>query len=239
MTMIDIGDQRMARSFFRTARTAADETGDRALRAWVAVREALVPLYYGDPREASSQARAAGDLAGRTPCVAGVMAPVIEARAFARMAGAGKREALDRTKAVLERARAAFGQLPAADRSDTAFGYTERQLCFHEGDVLVTMGDHRSAEEVLSRSLRLYPVTEFLDRSLVQLGQARCRLASGEPDEAMRLSHDAISCLPREHRAEILVRTARSIVESVQARGVGAAAAREHAGALWLTPRAC
>jgi hypothetical protein len=45
MAMINLGDQRLARSFFRTARTAADETGDRRLRAWVAAPEALAPLY--------------------------------------------------------------------------------------------------------------------------------------------------------------------------------------------------
>ena len=50
MIMINVGDQRLARSFFRTARTAADETGDRHLRAWVAVREALAPLYLRQPR---------------------------------------------------------------------------------------------------------------------------------------------------------------------------------------------
>jgi hypothetical protein len=74
MIMVNVGDQRLARSFFRTARTAADETGDRHLRAWVVVREALAPLYYGNPAEASALARAGADLAGRNPCVAGVMA---------------------------------------------------------------------------------------------------------------------------------------------------------------------
>ncbi|URN05944.1 hypothetical protein LUW74_23320 [Actinomadura madurae] len=49
LIMINLGDHRLARSFFRTARTAADETGDRQLRAWVTVRESLVPMYYGDP----------------------------------------------------------------------------------------------------------------------------------------------------------------------------------------------
>lgn len=38
MIMINLGDHRLARSFFRTGRTAADETGDRALRAWVTAR---------------------------------------------------------------------------------------------------------------------------------------------------------------------------------------------------------
>src|SRR5580693_1164889 len=89
MTMIDLGDQRLARSFFSTARTAADETGDRHLRAWVAIREAFVPLYYGDPAQAAAAARASADIAGHQPCVAGVMAPVLEARALARLARAG------------------------------------------------------------------------------------------------------------------------------------------------------
>ena len=88
MTMIDVGDQRLARSFFSTARTAADETGDRQLRAWVAVREALVPLYYGDPAQAAAAARASADLAGQRPCVASAMAPIVEARALARLARA-------------------------------------------------------------------------------------------------------------------------------------------------------
>src|SRR4029077_15605390 len=102
MIMIDVGHQRLARSFFRTARTAGDETGDRQLRAWIAVREALVPLYYGDPAEAVALGRAGGGpargaegvalaragagLAGRNVCVAAAMAPVMEARALARVA---------------------------------------------------------------------------------------------------------------------------------------------------------
>ncbi|MCQ0009562.1 XRE family transcriptional regulator [Actinomadura madurae] len=67
LIMINLGDHRLARSFFRTARTAADETGDRQLRAWVTVRESLVPMYYGDPREALHLARKAQDLAGPHP----------------------------------------------------------------------------------------------------------------------------------------------------------------------------
>jgi hypothetical protein len=145
MIMINVGDQRLARSFIRTARTAADETGDRHLRAWVVVREALAPLYYGNPAEASALARAGADLAGRNPCVAGVMAPVIEARALA---------------------------WAAARREDAAFGYTERQLLFHEGDTRVMLGDHRGAEKAFAWSQDLYAPDEILDRSLIGVGLA-------------------------------------------------------------------
>ena len=232
MTMIDIGDQRMARSFFRTARTAADETGDRALRAWVAVREALIPLYYGDPREAISLARTGADLAGRSQCVAGVMAPVAEARALGRLAAQGKSGVLTRARASLDRAEDGLDALPAGQRADTAFGYTERQFLFHKGDALVSLGDHAGAEAAFGQSLRLYSPTEFLDRSLVMLGQARCKLEADEPEEALRVSRSTLLDLPREHRAEIVVHAARALGETVAARHGNVPAVREYREAL-------
>jgi hypothetical protein len=235
MTMINIGDQRLARSFFRTARMAADETGDRHLRGWVTVRESMVPLYYGDPGEAILLARAGGDLAGRSSCVASVMAPVMEARALARLASAGHgsvRTTLGQAKAALDRARLAFGGLAAEVRRDTAFGYTERQLLFHEGDALVALGDHEGAESAFGLSLQMYSRAEVLDRSLIVLGQARCRLEADEPEEALRLSRDTVLGLPRQHRSALVVRAARTLGESVAAEHGDLPAVREYRDAL-------
>jgi hypothetical protein len=236
MIMINVGDQRLARSFFRTGRAAADETGDRPLRAWMAVREALVPLYYGDPAEASSLARAAAGLAGRNPCVAAAMAPVLEARALAwaaaRRDDSSAGPALRRVTTLLDRGHEALARLPAAERSDTAFGYTERQLLFHEGDTRVMLGDHKGAEKAFTWSLDLYPPDEILDRSLISLGLARCRLEANEPAEALRMSRDTVLAVPREHRSEIMVHTARSLGETVAARHGEARAVREYREAL-------
>lgn len=236
MIMINVGDQRLARSFFRTARTAADETGDRHLRAWVAVREALVPLYYGDPAEASALARAGAGLAGRNPCVAGVMAPVLEARALAwtaaRHEDAGTGPVLRRMRTLLATAHEALSQLPAAERGDTAFGYTERQLLFHEGDTLVMLGDHGGAEKAFTCSLDLYAPDEILDRSLISLGLARCRLEADEPEEALRLALDTLLAVPREHRSEIMLRSARLLADAVAVRHGEQRAVREYREAL-------
>lgn len=235
MTMINIGDQRLARSFFRTARMAADETGDRHLRGWVTVRESMVPLYYADPGEAALLARAGGDLAGRHSCVASVMAPVMEARALARLASSGcgsMRDALGQAKRALDRAHLALGGLAGEVRSDTAFGYTERQILFHQGDTLITLGDYKSADEVFELSLRMYSPGEILDRSLIMLGQARCRLEADEPEEALRLSRDTVLALPRQHRSGLVVRTARSLGESVAAEHGDLPAIREYREAL-------
>ena len=236
MLMIDVGQQRMARSFFRTARTAADETGDRHLRAWVTVREALVPLYYGDPAEACALARAGAGLAGRNVSVAAAMAPVLEARALARVAarrgGSAKLQGLRRVSALLDHAHDALARLPAAERSDTAFGYTERQLLFHEGDTLVTLGHGQGAERALTRALQLYSADEILDRSLATLGLAQCRLEADEPEEALRLSRDTLLGVPREHRSEIMVRAARSLGDTVAGRHGDLGAVREYREAL-------
>ena len=235
IAMIDLGDQRLARSFFRTARTAADETGDRRLRAWVAVREALVPLYYGDPREAASLAAAAIDLAGRHACVAGVMAPVVEARALARLArlsGRGRREALGRARAALDRAQDSLGDLPAEQTRDTAFGYTERQLLFHAGDTLVMVGDCQGAERAFAQALRQYPAAEFLDSTLVVLGQARCLLECDEPEQALRLGRDTLLGLPAEHRTEVILEVGRALGRDAAARYAGLPAVRDFRDAI-------
>ncbi len=236
MIMINVGDQRLARSFFRTARTAADETGDRHLRAWVAVREALVPLYYGDPAEASALARAGAGLAGSNPCVAGVMAPVLEARALAwaaaRRDDTGGGSALRRVKTLITPVHEALARLPATERGDTAFGYTQRQLLFHEGDTLVMLGDHRGAEEAFACSLDEYAPDEILDRSLISLGLARCRLEADEPEEALRRGLDTLLAVPREHRSEIMMRTARSLADTVAVRHGEQRAVREYREAL-------
>ncbi len=232
MAMINLGDHRLARSFFRTARTAADETGDRGLRAWVTAREALVPLYYGDPREAAALARAGADLAGRRLCPAGVMSPVIEARALARLAGRGRREALDRVRGAFDRAHDALGELPAADCDDTAFGYTERQLFFHQGDALVTLGDYQGATRAFAQALRMYSPAEFLDRALVMFGEARCLAEADEPEQALRLGQDTLLSLPRQQRTEIVVHAARGLGESIAARHPGLPALADYSDAL-------
>jgi hypothetical protein len=236
MIMIDVGDQRLSRAFFRTARTAADETGDRRVRSWVLVREALVPLYYGDPREACSMARAGAGLAGHQPSVAGALGPMIEARSLARGAArqqtSGKKQALRRVQLLISHAHEAQSRLPESEQGDIAFGYTERQLLFHEGDTLVTLGHHRGAEQAFTEALTMYDRDEILDRSLVGLGLARCRLEADQPEEALRLSQSTVMSVPREHRSEIMVRAARSLGDSVAGRHGDLRVVREYRDAL-------
>ncbi|HEY2442716.1 MAG TPA: XRE family transcriptional regulator, partial [Streptosporangiaceae bacterium] len=131
-----------------------------------------------------------------------------------------------------DRAADGLSALPPGQRGDAALGYTERQFFFHKGDALVSLGDYHGADQSFAQSLRLYSPAEFLDHSLVRLGQARCRLDAGEPEEALRISRDTLLDLPREQRAEIIIGAARGLGESVAARHGNLAAVREYREAL-------
>nr|WP_246178076.1 XRE family transcriptional regulator [Actinomadura decatromicini] len=218
LIMINLGDHRLARSFFRTARTAADETGDRQLRAWVTVRESLVPMYYGDPREALHLARKAQDLAGRTPGVAAAMAPAVEARALGMLALRGRGDAAPSARRALVRGRSVFDQLSKTDTGDLVFGFTDRQMAFYEGDTFTSLGDHKHGDEALSHALTLYSPTDRVDLTLVRLDRAMCKLHGGNPDAALAAGQEAILDLPSDHRSDILVHRARQIGAAVSAK---------------------
>ncbi|MFI9436248.1 MULTISPECIES: XRE family transcriptional regulator [Streptosporangium] len=236
MIMVNLGDHRMARSFFRTGRTAADDTGDRALRAWVLAREALVPLYYGDPREALNLARKSRDLAGQTPCAAQAMAPVFEARALAMMSGAGKKDVVDQAKRALSRARAAFSQMTAADQDDATFGYTERQLYFHQGDALVKLGQAMEADLILEQALTKYGPGDWLDPTIIKFDRATCKLLEGELEEALVIAKTALAGLGEGCRPDILMQRAHEVARAAEARAPGHPALKDYLETLRATP---
>ncbi|MEO3891823.1 XRE family transcriptional regulator [Nonomuraea sp. B5E05] len=222
MIMINLGDHRLARSFFRTGRTAADETGDRALRAWITARESLVPLYFGDAREALSLAKKSRDLAGSMPCAAQAMAPVVEARALAMMSGGdSKKEVVDQAKRALSRARSAFSHLKSEDQEDVAFGYTEKQLYFYQGDVLTKLGQTIEAEVVLGQALTKYQ-DHILDQTLIRLDQAQCRLIDGDVHEALAIGTKALRLVGDEYLTDFIVRPALALEQAIASRDADA-----------------
>lgn len=219
--LLDLGDQRLSRSYFRTAAVAADETGDRALRSWVTARESLVPLFAGDPQQALALARRARDLAGSTPCAARAMAGAVEGRALAELAvAAGSRSSAlaGQARSVLEQARAAYENVPADQRADTALGYTERQLNYHTGDALTRLGAEQHARWYLEAALAAYPAEEVVDRALIGLASAECRMHAGEPVEALRLARETVLAVPEDSRCELILARARRLEREIVAR---------------------
>lgn len=226
-----LGDQPRARSFFATAHTAAFGTGERGLRAWVLAREALVPLYYGDPAEALRLARQAQNLAGYQPSAAAAMAPAVQARALAQLAWRdllttprpwGGLENCDKPQTAYRQAEQALAQgrrildqLPDPSAQTLMLGFPKRQMLFYEGDVYTGFGAYLHGDQALARALELYSPTEVVDRTLVRLDQAACALHAGDPAQAAQMAQTAIVDLAPHHRTPLLIRRARQLADSV------------------------
>ena len=166
----------------------------------MSVREALVPMYYGDPREALHLARRAQDLAGRTPNAAAAMAPIVEARALGMLVNGGAATPPAAPSARWPAARPSSAS-SARTRWPTPRSATPSASSpSTSGDTYTNLGDHRSADESLRGALTLYPASEELDRTLIWLDRASCRLQEGEPEEALRTAQETVLALSPGHR---------------------------------------
>jgi tetratricopeptide (TPR) repeat protein len=150
----------------------------------------------------------------------------------------GRGDATGSAKRAIARGQAVFSQLPKEQVADTAFGYTERQLAFHIGDTYTNLGDPVHADESLRRALTLYPASAELDRTLIWLNRATCRLQKGEPDEALRAAQDSVLALSPGQFTDIIAQRARQLVGAAVAQYGETSAAREFREVLAAPARA-
>lgn len=141
---------------------------------------------------------------------------MIEARALAK-AGPGHPAVAQQAARAIGRAQAVFAQLGEEQRSNTAFGYTKRQMLFHQGEALAELGA-QEADSVLADALAAYPASEHLDRSLIRFDRAICQLVRGDVDQAIRIGEETISGLPPDYRPEIVIHRARDLISQATAR---------------------
>ncbi|MFB7674407.1 hypothetical protein ACFC26_23640 [Kitasatospora purpeofusca] len=214
IALVAMGEHREARSWYQCAQLAAEETGDRALRAWLLAREAVIPMYYGTPAAAAQLAERARVVAGSTVCSTAAWAPALEARALARIGRA------DDARAAMTLAQRAFARLGAEHTGDLAYGYTERQLQWHIGSMHTTLGDTRRARSALDQALGMCAPGEYLDRALIALDQAAGLLKVGEIGAAAQTGMVAVATLPAEHRTGIVLTRAREVAAAVPQRAV-------------------
>jgi transcriptional regulator with XRE-family HTH domain len=221
IALVALGEHREARAWYHLGQLLAEETGDRALRAWLLAREAVIPFYFGAPAAALALAERARLVAGSAVCATAAWAPALEARALARMGRS--REAQD----ALKLAHAAFARLSAADTSDTAYGYTERQLVWHSGSMWTTLGDTRRAQAALQEARGMYAPSEHLDRALIAMDEAQSLVAVGEISVACRATESLLLGLPREHLTGIVVSRAREVLAAIPGRASDTAPVRD------------
>jgi tetratricopeptide (TPR) repeat protein len=209
--LMKLGQIERADYWYGTARMAADDTGNRSLRARVRAQHAMLPYYYGNPERAVTLARSAqAQLPETTADDATALAAAAEARALARLGDAdGAESAFERARRHTERL-----DVPGADE---AFRFGEKRLLLYESGMLTNLGRTEEARRAQERGLELYRSSPgvVVDPALIELDIAIGYAREGAVEEACRLATQVLTVLPPEHLTSIVVRRAAAVVKAI------------------------
>ncbi|MFB6397052.1 hypothetical protein [Polymorphospora lycopeni] len=193
-SLVNLADHRESRSWFQTARRAAQECHDATLEAWIIVRHAVSALYWDDAHGALALTGQAIALTATTPCIASAWAPAVQARAYSRL-GPSRRED---TRAAIDRAEIAYEDFAAGHGEQHAYGYTIAQLHFYRSNALTEIGDTATAYGAQGAALTYYEPKASLDSTLVRMDRAFCLSKDGEHEEAARFATQTPKALSPE-----------------------------------------
>ncbi|MFJ8669680.1 XRE family transcriptional regulator [Streptomyces sp. NPDC093600] len=133
--LMKLGDLPRSRSWYATARTAADDSGNSELRARVRAQAAMLPFYYGPGANAVNLCREARVISRARTSVSAThaFAAAAEARALAKLG------AVEEAEAALRYAAKAFEQF-GGDTADDAFAFPERRFLLYRSGTLTALG---------------------------------------------------------------------------------------------------
>jgi len=150
LTLIKMDERRAFRGWARVARTAALKAGDPLTHSWVLAQEAYGQYYAGDLDDAVDLARHAQDV------VRNARVSVLPLRRRSKPAHAPPLVAIKKQGTLFSEPKR-FWRAWMAKQSQSAFGYNQAQLRFHEGNAYTHLHDTRAAWEAQERALELCP----------------------------------------------------------------------------------
>jgi len=220
--LMKLGHLPRSRSWYATARNAADDSGNTELRARVRAQAAMLPFYYGPLEAAVTLAREARIICRGRPSATAAFASAAEARALAKL---GDKEGAETARRL---ATAAFEQSGAGGPADNdAFGFPERRFRLYESGTLTALGKTNQARRVQEAALRLYPSKTGIDPALLSLEAALCLAQDRNPMEACQLAATTFLRIAPEHRTPIVEERAREVIGALPQGAESGRAARE------------
>ncbi|MEU5510394.1 helix-turn-helix domain-containing protein [Streptomyces fungicidicus] len=220
--LMKLGHLPRSRSWYATARNAADDSGNTELRARVRAQAAMLPFYYGPLEAAVALAREARIICRGRPSATAAFASAAEARALAKLGDKGGAETARRL------ATAAFEQSGVGGLADNdAFGFPERRFRLYESGTLTALGKTNQARRVQEAALRLYPSKTGIDPALLSLEAALCLAQDRNPTEACQLAATTFLRIAPEHRTPIVEERAREVIGALPQGAESGRAARE------------
>ncbi|MFI5642040.1 XRE family transcriptional regulator [Streptomyces goshikiensis] len=229
--LMKLGHLPRSQSWYATARSAADDSGNTELRARVRAQAAMLPFYYGPLEMAVALAREARIISRGRPSATGAFASAAEARALARLGNT------ERAESALRHAATAFEQSGAGGPADNdAFGFPERRFRLYESGTLTALGHTSRARRVQEAAVRLYPSRTGIDPALLNLESALCLARERSPSEACQLAGVTLLRIAPEHRTSIVEERAREVIAALPPGAEASRAVRELREILELPP---
>lgn len=207
--LMRLGDVGEARLWYRTALHAADDSARPQLRVLVRAQAAMLPYYFGNPRQIISLADAALAVTA-PPASSTALAAAGRARALARM------NDVDQARTAIDQARRIFDQV-GDDDSDAAFRFPLKRLLLYLSGAHTWLGDTKRAYQAQDDALRLYSASASapIDPALIALDRSICLVQDHRITEAAATAHEAIEDLPETQRTEIILTRASDVVSAV------------------------
>ncbi|MEU8024230.1 hypothetical protein AB0B88_18665 [Micromonospora haikouensis] len=207
--LMRLGDVGEARRWYRTAIHAADDSGQAWLRVLVRAQAAMLPYYFGDPRQTVAVAEEALAVTP-TASPSGALAAAGRARALARVGAVGQ------ARAAIDQARRMFDQAGDED-TDVAFRFPAKRLLLYLSGTYTWLGDTAEAYRVQDEALRLYGAAPAvpIDAALIALDRSMCLAHDRRAAEAAATAREAIADLPEIQRTEIVLTRATDVVSAI------------------------
>ncbi len=177
--LINLGHMDAGWRSFRTARRAADASGDSYLSTWIRGREARAAYWAGEPApivlRLCEDAQRAGSATG--------LAPAHEARSYALAAAGDAPGAL----AALNDHAEAFERLPRSVTSDrlSTWGLAQGGVLWTDAYAHALTGNPGEALRAADRALALYPSERWSETANIRLIQAYSLIRDREVSEGL------------------------------------------------------
>jgi hypothetical protein len=212
-TVANLGDLPSSRRWWRTARQAADASGDLETRLWVRGREIVralaeqrpVPVILGLVAEAEA-------ISTKAPPTALPELLSGKARTFA-VAGS------PRAEAALDDVRDNFTRLPAHTTRDaeSMFGFSEYDVLYTESYAYSHLGEFARADSAQVAARALLPASRVRGPAGLELHRALCHVRAGDVAPGVEHAHAVMTSLPREHHVRPVVELGHKVLDAVPA----------------------
>ncbi|WP_040774798.1 hypothetical protein [Nocardia pneumoniae] len=212
-TVRDLGHRTEAARWWRTARYAADSSGDSHIMLYIRGRAAIRDIYDGRPPNLiidavneTEELMAKGPVAGRPSLLAA------RAQSFAMLGRA------DEAETDLEKLRDTFAALPpdmTRDHGAHCWAYPEERIRFTESFVYSYLGNLEAAEQAQQTALRLYPPVNTGGRLGIELQRALCHVRTGDSTEGARHATATLEVFPAESRTRFEIWLGEQVLAAI------------------------